>query len=689
MKGTMHILSVFLTGFLLLAGCLWLLNTAQAARPSSPQFHLPPSGKIEPKYILVDDFKDGDWQNELGKPNGCYAEKGGSISCDITATVQHSYVGMTYNVTPESSYAWFQMDLGNIDLSALDSVWIVIKGEHGGEEVYAEFKDCNDPANYPKVKISDYLSGSISSYWRAAAIPFEAFNQVPGWSWSCIDRLNILAHNQISNGSGKVYVDDVRLLPATVLVDDFHDPEFENELGGSSGPWFNAPVVVTTTFPNDVLKLSYDVPSGDFGGGYWTKLISTNLLSQKDYLSFDIRGEQGGEEVAAEFKDCGANGYTHYPEIKVSDYLEGGISTDWRTVAIPLAAFVEVQTDTDEGVNWKCIDQGTFNVSGRFQYNSGQGTVYIDDVKLVPASALPYRLPLLVDRFHDCNDRNALNWGWYTQTMGAATFTAIPDAVNRRGNYGCGYRFTFDVKVEQSGWAWTELKGLDVTDYSYLEFYIKGKEGLEATRVYLRDRAGHEKIEVVEATRDWQQVMIPLSYFTPIVDLTDLSELKFAYEVGYRKGEVYVDDISFMQPHLFLPIVLKDYRESCFDKLPSCSPPYNSYEPNNFRCSTTFALSSGVPIQSYICAPDDIDDYYYIDVTHLNPITARLTNIPRGMDYDLYLYYGDSLVAESNKYGNADEELHYTPTQTGRYYLRVYPYSGHSLNPYTLWASFQ
>jgi hypothetical protein len=669
-------MSIGLTATSILIGCLWLLSTAQAA--------------IEPKYILVDNFKDGDWVNELGGENACYAENGGSVSCDIEASVSDSYVEMAYNVATGSSYAWFQMNLEGADLSSLDAVWVVIRGETGGEELYAEFKDCETPAHYPKVRISDYLSGGITTGWRAVAIPFDAFSQqIPDWSWSCIDRFNILAHQNISSGAGKVYVDDVRFLPAVVLVDDFRDQEFENELGGSSGPWDDGTAGITTTFPNGVLKLSYDVPTGDYGAGYWTKLLDTNLLSRKDYLFFDVRGEQGGEEIAAEFKDCGTSGYTHYPEIKVSDYLEGGITTDWRTVAIPLAAFVEVQSPDDEGVDWNCIDQITFNVSGRSQYNSGPGTVYIDDIKLVPDSALSCRVPLLVDRFHDCNDRNALNWGWYTGTIGAAEFTAVPDPVNRRGNYGCGYRFTVDVEVLQSGWAWTELKGLDVSDYSYLQFYVKGRDGDEATRVYLRDQAGEERLKTIEATNEWKHVMIPLSYYAPTVDLTDLSEIKFAYEEGFRQGEVYVDDISFVEACTSLPMVSNKYRGPCLDGKPTCPSYANNYEPNNFRCSTTFALSSGESIQSYICAKDDIDDYYYVDVASLTSINVQLTGIPSRVDYDLYLYYGETRVAGSNNAGNADEEINYTPSQTGRYYIRVYPYSGHSLSPYTLRANFQ
>ncbi len=682
-------LTIVVTGMILLAGCLWLLNTTQAVgHGSSPLF--PSLGATE-KYILVDDFKDGDWQNELGGPNACYDQNGGVVSsCKISATVWHSYVEMAYDVTTESAYAWLQMDLGTpenyADLSALDSVWIVIRGENGGERIYAEFKDCGPPetAHYPKVEISNYLAGGITTTWRAAAIPLNAFNGIS--DWSCIDRLSVMAHHDISSGSGKIYVDDVRLLPTTVLIDDFHDQERENELGGNSGPWYTGTVTITTTYPNGVLKLSYNVPPGNVGGGYWTKLISANLLSQKDYLFFDVRGEQGGEEILAEFKDCGTNGYTHYPKIKVSDYLECGITTSWRTVAIPLAAFVEVQADTDAGVDWNCIDPFNFNVSGQPRYNSGQGTVYIDDVKLAPANILPCRLPILVDRFHDCDDWNALNWEWYTQTIGTVEFTAAPDPVNRLGNCGCGYRFTFTVTPTDSGWAWTELKGLDVTDYFYLQFYIKGKEGGEATHVYLRDRAGNERYKPIEATNNWQRVMIPLSYFTPIVDLTDLSEVKFAYEWAYLTGEVYIDDISFMQPCTVLPIVMKGHCD--------CGP--DSYEPND-SCEQAYGpLTSGQTYTSYISYCDlatyKKSDYFYIDISTTKAINIYLTDIPAGTDYDLYLYRSpsddpDNPLCKSEGDGSS-ETISCSPPAAGRYYIRVYGRTGYSTSPYSLRVTY-
>jgi parallel beta-helix repeat protein len=146
-------------------------------------------------------------------------------------------------------------------------------------------------------------------------------------------------------------------------------------------------------------------------------------------------------------------------------------------------------------------------------------------------------------------------------------------------------------------------------------------------------------------------------------------------------------DMPFPDPYddrVSLPLVMYS---------PICRSPYNNYEPNNYPWQTTTGLVSGVPIQSYICSEDDIDDYFYLDVIALSPITIELTGIPAGVDYDLYLYFGGNPVAGSNNTGNANEKITYTPLQTGRYYIRVHPYpnskESHSLSPYTLKASFQ
>ncbi len=545
MKTFSNVLLIWLISLVWLGLSLLSLSVVSAAGQVSPASTYLAAGDIP--YILVDDFKDGDWTNELGETNSCDTGAIGSISCSISATVAHSYVEMKYNVITPTAQAWLRMNLGNIDLSAMDSVWIVIRGENGGEEVAAEFVDCNE-AVFPKVKFSDYLSGGITTEWRTAAIPLNAFTGIS--DWSCVNRFNIVANSDLPSVSGTIQVEDVRILPPIVLIDDFHDPERENELGGNSGRWNKySDVTFTYKYTGGVLELDYDVTtSPTVEASYWTDLRNTNLLLQKEALFFKIQGDQGSEKIEVEFIDCEE---THYPKIKVIDYLVGGITTGWRGVAIPLAAF------TTDDMDWTCVARFSFRVSAYPEFNSGQGKVRVDDVELVPANALPCRLPIVVDHFHDDYHWNALNGEWSSLIAGTAEFTAVLDPVNRRGNYGYGYRFTYDIPDGSSGWTWTDLKGLDVTDYSHLEFYIKGKDGGEASHVYLGDRKGKARYITIEATKNWQRVLIPLSYFTPRVDLTNLSEVKFAYEWSRMIGEVYIDDISFVQPCIRLPIILK------------------------------------------------------------------------------------------------------------------------------------
>jgi hypothetical protein len=552
MKNFHNVLLVWLIALTLLGLSLLSLSMVSAASPE-PSHSTCFVGSAA-SCNLIDDFN-------TGPDRMCYNSPGGSITCIIIS----NSLAMTYNVITPGTYAWLHEDLDDADLSAWNSVWIVIKGKKGGEQLYAEFTNCAPWLYSQKVKITDYLVEGITTTWHAVAIPFSAFtnslndDQKKNWSWSCIDRFTIVADNNLPNDSGTIYLDEIRLLPSVVLIDDFHDQESENELGGDSGEWHDSPATMMHTFPDDTLMLNYNAPIETDGSGYWTKLINTNLLSQKDYLFFDIHGQLGKEEIWVQLMDCFASSPSLRPEIKISDYLEDGITTTWRTVAIPLAAFVELSGN--KGVNWNCIEQVTFNAKGRSLDGSNQGIVFIDNIKLIPASALPSRLAILVDRFHDCDDWNALSWEWNKGVVGMPVFTmTFNDPMNHSGHYSCGLRLTYDVEAGESAYMWTWLKGLNVKGYMYLEFYLKGKVGGEALHVYLAELASpiKQKFFPVEATDQWQRVRIPLSYFEDVVNLQRLQELKFAWEEGFHQGEVYIDDISFMEPStITLPIVSK------------------------------------------------------------------------------------------------------------------------------------
>jgi hypothetical protein len=545
MKRIVRSLSALFIAGMLLGLSLLSLRTVMAIDREAPA----PLSAASALYRTLDDFDTGDSRT-------CYANNDGWIAspCPITGGGPR-YAVMSYDVTMSTAaYAYLPIEItptGSTDLSGWNWVWAVVQGQSGGEKINAEFARVSSD-EFPKIKIDDYMQGGITTTWRAAAIPFGAFNLS---ARSGIDRFSLLARNAISSGVGEIHVDEVRLLPAVVIIDDYHDPGLKNELGGDSNVWpSDGPRFITPTFPGGMLNLQYSV-SPAASSAYWTSLRSTNLLSYMKGLFFEVHGEQGRERVAVEFADCGLNGYSHYPKIMIGDYLEDGITTISRTAAIPLAAFVGVGADLDPGVDWNCIDSLNFYVSGEEPYSSGQGTIYVDNLRLVPEGILP----IVVDRFQGCNQWNALGGEWYSGTNAIFTPT-LDSAANHSGSYGCGYRLAHDVGLGESAWVWTELSGLDVSDYDYLEFYIKGIVGNEYVNVKLENRGSQPNIYGIGTSvgTGWQLKKLPLREFQAHnVDLTDLKALSFVFEDGIRFGEVDVDDIRFTKFYsTSLPVIL-------------------------------------------------------------------------------------------------------------------------------------
>ncbi len=127
----------------------------------------------------------------------------------------------------------------------------------------------------------------------------------------------------------------------------------------------------------------------------------------------------------------------------------------------------------------------------------------------------------------------------------------------------------------------------------------------------------------------------------------------------------------------FVPVVARRYDYVC-----------SLHEPNDDR-SEAYPLEPGREYRSYIC-PEDPGDYFSITLespTTLILSLTNLTNLPPGVDYDLYLLNADGdWIAWSNAYGQVDEYIEY-PVGEGMYYVQVLPYSGNSREvPYVLTA---
>jgi uncharacterized repeat protein (TIGR01451 family) len=151
-------------------------------------------------------------------------------------------------------------------------------------------------------------------------------------------------------------------------------------------------------------------------------------------------------------------------------------------------------------------------------------------------------------------------------------------------------------------------------------------------------------------------------------------------------GNNTASDTVLLAPRIaYLPLMAKE--EPPVDP----GPPSNceDREPNNTRPEGFLFKPSGQTCTGSLDGPD-VTDYYAVELTAGQHITIRLTGIPSGADYDLYLYDSvNNLRETSDESGNKEELIEYTATETGRHYIRVFELTAtnRAPNTYQLTAS--
>lgn len=123
---------------------------------------------------------------------------------------------------------------------------------------------------------------------------------------------------------------------------------------------------------NACLRLTYDCSLGD-EFYYMTNLsdrICARDISEYGYLSFCVKGEDGGEVFWLEFVTSGKNESEEKPMLCISEYAF--VTAEWQRVDIPLEAFKNINNRSPESVAFL------------FRYNGDnpKGTVYIDNLAL-------------------------------------------------------------------------------------------------------------------------------------------------------------------------------------------------------------------------------------------------------------------------------------------------------------------
>lgn len=128
------------------------------------------------------------------------------------------------------------------------------------------------------------------------------------------------------------------------------------------------------------------------------------------------------------------------------------------------------------------------------------------------------------------------------------------DAANRHGDTGFAMKLDYSVDSKNPAYNgfWMSLNGIDASKYKNLTFWVKGDAKIGYTTVFkveLKNAAKQVgRYYVTNVTDQWQEVIIPLTEFKGLSDLSNMSEFVIVFEdriASNKKGVIYVDDIKF------------------------------------------------------------------------------------------------------------------------------------------------
>lgn len=125
------------------------------------------------------------------------------------------------------------------------------------------------------------------------------------------------------------------------------------------------------------------------------------------------------------------------------------------------------------------------------------------------------------------------------------------------GGTGSSIQLDYDVDSPNPAYNgfWMKLQNQDASQYDKLSLWVKGDATAgHSTKVKLelKNAKGEVgKYVLSNITADWQEIVIPLSQFSGLTDLTSMTEFVVVFDdmtcAGKKQGTIYIDDIAFVK----------------------------------------------------------------------------------------------------------------------------------------------
>ena len=148
-----------------------------------------------------------------------------------------------------------------------------------------------------------------------------------------LDKIKFVFEWGVMNGT--IFIDNLRFIAGTLLVDNFCDDDENNSLNNEFGMFTSSPcsASIISTLADGNLSLDYDVTAGgDCYAGTWSKILAD--LNPYRTLGLQVKGERCGQVAASSARTISLE----TDKLKLGDFLLDGITEQWQQVRIPLAA---------------------------------------------------------------------------------------------------------------------------------------------------------------------------------------------------------------------------------------------------------------------------------------------------------------------------------------------------------------
>lgn len=362
------------------------------------------------------------------------------------------------------------------------------------------------------------------------------------------------------------------------MLDDFERAAAVNTWNCRTGTYTSASTAsCLESYVNDSnaysgysLKLAYNVSASDTYAGYYSKLGSQSI-SAYTTLSFWVKGASGGEFFKVELKNTGTNADTNAASVYITDYLDGGVTTGWQYVTIPLYNFTNI-SDWASGLEF-CI---TFENSQSVANGSATaGVVYIDNITFGNAAVNNVRIGKFGSRLGRCslggnigdmpNAYATVPWARHAVTneqYNSSPYSMLSEYDVTSGDQWAGQYMIFGGGA--TGWVAVPH---NFSAFNFISFYVKARSPAEnplIMKIELSDSDSSKYYILGGITTSWQFVKIPFTSITSdgsakgtVLDKTTIKQLSFVFEkwrIYYAwnmsasaayAGAVYIDDIQF------------------------------------------------------------------------------------------------------------------------------------------------